>query len=102
MIVSGNLQFGIVGAYIPPADTTILMHITTALARFPRRKVILVGDLNLDLNSCESTRDMEIADILATSELLDMHRHFKSPGRYKRPATWHHKRKGNVIKSRPD
>ena len=78
------------------------MHITTALARFPRRKVILVGDLNLDLGSIETERDMEIADILATSVLLDMHRHFKSPGRYRTPATWHHKREGEVIKSRPD
>ena len=89
-------------AYIPLVDTTTLIHITTVLARFPRRKVILVGDLNLDLDSCESARDMQIADILATSGLLNMHRHFKSPGRYRRPATWYHKRKGNIIKSRPD
>ena len=75
------------------------MHITTALARFPRWKVILVGDLNLDLDSIESERDMQIADILATSGLLDMHRHFKSAGRCRRPAAWHHKREGNVIKS---
>ena len=55
VIASGNSRFGIVGAYIPPADTTTSTHITTALARFPpRRKVILVGDLNLDLDSCES------------------------------------------------
>ena len=45
---------------------------------------------------------MEIADILATSGLLDMHRHFKSAGRCRKPATWHHKREGDVIKSRPD
>ena len=102
VIVSGNSRFGIVGAYIPPADTTTSMHVTTALARFPRRKVILVGDLNLDLGSIETERDMEIADILATSRLLDMHRHFKSPGRFIKPATWHQKRKGEVIKSRPD
>ena len=85
VIVSGNLRFEIVGAYIPPADTTTLMHITTALARFPHWKVILVGDLNLDLGSIESERDMQIANILATSGLLDMHCHFKSAGRRRRP-----------------
>ena len=78
------------------------MNITTALARFPRRKMTLVGDLNLDLDSIESERDMQIADILATSGLLDMHRHIKSAGRRRRPATWHHKREGKAIKSRSD
>ena len=78
------------------------MYIAAALAHFPSRKVILVGDLNLDLNFLEIDRDMEIVNILATSGLLDMHRHFKSPGRFRRPATWHQKREGEVIKSRPD
>ena len=45
---------------------------------------------------------MEIADILATSGLLDMHRHFKSVGRRRRPVTWHHERKGKIVQSRPD
>ena len=102
VIVSGNLWYGVVGAYVPPTDTTTSVHIATALARFPSRKVILVGDLNLDLDSLETDRDMEIADILATSGLLDMHRHFKSAGRCRRPATWHQKREGKVVKSRPD
>ena len=105
VIVSRNSRFGIVGAYIPPADTTTSMHITTALVRFPNnRKVILVGDLNLnlDLDSIETERDMKIANILATSGLLDMHCHFKSAGRCRTPATWHQKREGKVIKSRHD
>ena len=85
VIVSGNSRYGIVGAYIPPADTTTLIHITTALGRFPNRKVILVGDLNLDLGFIEMERDTEIADILATSGLFDMHHHFKSAGRRRVP-----------------
>ena len=64
--------------------------------------MILVGDLNLDLDSCESERDMEIADSLATSDLLDMHRHFTSPGKHSKPATWHQKREGKTVQSRPD
>ena len=31
VIVSGNLQYGIVCLYIPPADTTTSMHITTGI-----------------------------------------------------------------------
>ena len=67
VIVSGNSRYGIVGAYIPPSDSTTLAHIASALARFPSRKVILVGDLNLGLDSLKTTRDVEIADVLATS-----------------------------------
>ena len=78
------------------------MHITTTLAHCPHRKVILVGDLNFNLDSIEMERDMEIANILANSELLDIHCHFKLAGRCSRPTTWHHKRERKVIQSRPD
>ena len=102
VIVSGNSRYEVVGAYVPPTDSTTLVHIAAALVRFPSQKVILVGDLNLNLDSLETDRDMEIADILATSGLLDMQRHSKSHGRNRRPVTWHQKREGEVIKSRPD
>ena len=102
MIVSGNSRYGIVDVYVLPSDTTTSIHIAAVLDRFPNRKVILVGDLNLDLDSIETDRDMVIADILATSGLLDMHRHFKSARRFRRPATWHQKREGNIIRSRLD
>ena len=102
VIVSKNSQFGFVSAYIPPADTTTSMHITTVLSHLPHRKEIIVGDLNLDLGSIESNKNMQIADILATSELLNIHRHFKLACRRRRPATWHHKRKGKLLQSRPD
>ena len=102
MVVSGNSRYGIIGVYILPNDTTTLIHIAAALGRFSNQKVILVGDLNLDLDSIESDWDMEIANILADSGLLDMHHHFKTHGRCKKPSTWHQKRKGNVVRSRPD
>ena len=102
VLASVNLQYRIVGAYIPPYDTITSIHITAALGRFPHRKVILVGDLNLDLDSLETDRDVSIADILVASGLLDMNHHFKSIGRYWKPSTWHPKRKGIVIRSRLD
>ena len=83
MMVSGNLQYGIVGVYAPLSDTTTLVHIAAALGHFPDRKVILVGDLNLDLDSIETDRDVEIANILIDSGLLDMYHHFKLSGRFR-------------------
>ena len=102
MIVSRNLQFGIVGAYVPPSDTTTSVHIAAALGCFPNRKVILIGNFNLNLDSIEMDRDMEIANTLVDSGLLDMYHHFKSIGGFRRQSTWHHKREGTVIRSRPD
>ena len=102
MIVSGNSRYGVISAYVPPADTTTLVHITVALARFPSRKVILVGDLNLNLDSIERDRDVETADILAASRLLDIHHHFKLRRKFKQQNSWQHKRKGTVVRSRPD
>ena len=101
-IVSGNSRYGVVGAYIPPADSTTTAHVASALARFPRRKVLLVGDLNLNLDSLETDRDMEIADCLATSGLIDMRRHFKLDGKNRMPDTWHRTREGEPVRSRPD
>ena len=98
MIVSGNLHYGIVGVYAPPSDTTTLVHIAEALGHFQDRNVILVGDLNLDFDSIETDRDMEIANILVDSGLLDMYHHFKLRGRFGRQLTWHQKRKENVIR----
>ena len=100
-IVTGNKRYSIVGAYVPPKDTTTLVHITAALDRFPqRRKVILVGDLNIDLDSPESERDMEIAQLIADAGLRDMHQHFKT--RRRCSSTWHQKREGEIVWSRPD
>ena len=101
-IVSGNKRYGIVGAYIPPKDSTTSVHVTAALDRFAsrRRQVILVGDLNINLDSPESERDVEIAQLLANAGLRDMHHHFKTGRR--RSSTWHQKRNEEIVWSRPD
>ena len=96
-IVSGNKRYGIVGAYIPPKDSTTSVHVTAALDRFAsrRRQVILVGDLNINLDSPESERDVEIAQLLANAGLRDMHHHFKTGRR--RSSTWHQKRNEEIV-----
>ena len=58
VIINGNSRYGIVGVYIILADNTTLIHIITALGRSPHRKVILGGELNLNLNSVGLDRDM--------------------------------------------
>ena len=79
--------------------TTKLIHIAAALGRFSgQRKVILVGDLNLNLDSIESTQDMEIANVLADSRSLDMHHYFKHC-RHNSCNTWHQKREGEIVGS---
>ena len=65
-----------------------------------RKNFILVRDLNIKLDSCETDRDIGIAQFLADYHLCDMHRHFKrSP---QRGSTWHHKREEVVVSSMPD
>ena len=102
VIVSGNLRYGVVGVYVPPSTTTTLVHIAAALGRFPNRKVIFLEDLNLDLDSLVTDRDMKIANILAASGLLDMHHHFKWRRKLKQQDILHQKRKGTVAWSRPN
>ena len=102
MIASRNSRFGIVSAYIPPTITTTSEHIAAALSRFPNWKVILVADLNLNLDSIETDRNMEIANTLADFGLMDMYHHFKLCCKFKQQNTWHQKRKGYVVRSRPD
>ena len=83
-------------------DFTTPVYIAAELPCFPSRKVILVGDLNLNLDSLETDRDMEIADCLATSGMIDMRRHFKLDGKNRMPDTWHRTREGEPVRSRPD
>ena len=94
--VSGNKRYGIVWACIPPKDSTTSVHITAALDRFAsrRRQVILVGDLNINLDSRESERDV-IAQLLADAGLRDMHHSFKTERR--RSSTWHQNRNGEIV-----
>ena len=77
-----------------------MVHVVAVLGHFPYWKVILVGDLNLDLDSIETKRDMEIANMLANSGLFDMHYYFKLCCKFKQRRTWHQKREENVIQLR--
>jgi hypothetical protein len=49
VLVTGKQRYPIIGAYIPPHDTTTLFYISKASERFAGQPVILVGDINVDL-----------------------------------------------------
>ena len=62
--------------------------------------MILVGDLNLNLDSCENEwDDLAILQLLVEYFLCDMHRHFKQGPR--QSSTWYQKRNEVLILFQP-
>ena len=94
-VVSGELKFYVVGCYIPPSDLTTLDQVRAAWARCPKGfRPLLLGDLNLNLESPRDERDAEIAAQVDHMDLADMTQHFlqrrrrRTRGRW----TWRHRR----------
>jgi hypothetical protein len=77
ILVTGTHRYPIIGAYIPPRDTTTLTYISDASNRFPGQQIILMGDLNIDLRSpTPDNRDAEIMAMLSSLGLEDLSKHF--------------------------
>ena len=76
-LVTGPKRVPLVGVYIPPNDLTTLGYLEQALERFPTGNPVVLGDLNVNLESPRDEREMEIVDLLCTSGLQDMMSHFK-------------------------
>jgi hypothetical protein len=77
IITTGKRQYRIIGAYIPPTDTTTLFYISEACNRFPGQPIILMGDINTDLRShTPNNRYTEIMALISTLGLEDMSEHF--------------------------
>ena len=104
-IVSGELKFYVVGCYIPPSDLSTLDQVRGAWERCPKGfRPILLGDLNINLESPRDERDEEIAEQVDSYDLSDMGRQF-SPRRRRLAKgrwTWRMKRDGRWISSQPD
>ena len=102
-LVTGRRRFPIVGAYVPPSDTTTLEFIQKAFDRFQERKdVVLMGDLNVDLCRPDGARDEEIANLIATQGLLDMLQHFRQRRHFGSRKTWMRQQEGRTLRSRND
>jgi hypothetical protein len=72
-LITGEIQFFVVGAYIPPADTTGVDDLHAAWATCPLMcKPLLLGDLNIDFGSPRTSREEAIADLLDNINLVNM------------------------------
>ena len=76
-LVTGEACFYVVGVYIPPSDLKTLDNIQSAWRQCPTGcKPLMVGDLNIKLESPRNERDETIAEELDNCALLCMSRHF--------------------------
>ena len=104
-LVSGGKRWYIIGAYIPPSevDGKTLDYITQAKETVSNRNwpTILLGDLNVDLETTEETwregteRRIETATLMITMGLQSMREHFRQKGKkVGRHWTWKGRREG--------
>jgi hypothetical protein len=102
-LTSGKCKWYVVGAYIPPADTVTLEHVSKALDDRPEGvDPILLGDLNANLADPVQPREHEIAAVLASQGLEDMMGHFAATRCYRAGYTWKQSRQGVLVTSRCD
>jgi hypothetical protein len=72
-LITGRVQFFVIGAYIPPADTTGVDDFCAAWATCPLTcKPLLLGDLNINFGSPRTSQEEAIADLLDDINLVDM------------------------------
>eukprot|EP00978_Attheya_sp_CCMP212_P036150 scaffold161999_cov90-Attheya_sp.AAC.1 len=83
-LVSGQKRWYVVGAYVPPADTSTIEYVSKALDDRPEGvDPILIGDLNANLADPGSEREHEIAAAAADHGLEDMFSHFRPSRAYR-------------------
>ena len=76
-LVTGRHRYYVVGCYIPPSDLSALEDVRRAWSQCPSgARPLLVGDLNINLESPRDERDVEIAEHVDHMNLTDLTRHF--------------------------
>ncbi len=106
-LVTGEEQYFVMGAYIPPADTAGVDDLRTAwAARHTNCKPLLLGNLNIDFRSPRTEREEIIADFLDKINVVDtLHRFIQRKGRQQGHGarwTWRQRRGGRWYQSQPD
>ncbi len=77
-LIMGGVRYFVMGACIPPADTTGLDDLRHAWAKCPTNcKLLLLGDLNVNFGSPRSEREEIIAYLLDKINLADMSQKFR-------------------------
>ncbi len=76
-LIMGEDQFFVIGAYIPPADTTGVDALRAAWAKCPPNcKPLLLGDLNFDFRAPRTEREEIIADFTNEINLVNVSRKY--------------------------
>jgi hypothetical protein len=106
-LVTGEDQFFIIGAYIPPADTTGVDDLHAAWAKCPPNcEPLLLGDLNFDFRAPQTEREEIIVDFTDKINLVNVSRKYvqQRGQRQGRVAqwTWQQRRGGHWHQSQPD
>ncbi len=106
-LVTGGVRFYVMGAYIPPADTTGVVDLRSAWDKCPANcHPLLLGYLNFNFGSPCSKREEIIVDLLDEIGLADMSRKFLQRWRNGRQGgrrwTWRQRRGGQWHQSQPD
>jgi hypothetical protein len=103
-LVTGEDRFFVVGACIPPADTMGVDDLRATWAKCPVNcKPLLLGDLNIDL---QTKREEIIMDLLDKMNLVNVsHKFVQRQGRQQGGGakwTWRQQRGGQWHQSQPD
>jgi hypothetical protein len=76
-LITEGVHFFVIGAYIPPADTTGVDDFCAAWATCPSTcKPLMLGDLNINFGSPQTSREEAIADLLDDINFVDMSRKY--------------------------
>jgi len=104
-LVTGADQYYVVRCYIPPFNRTTLDDVRTAWGHCPSgARPLLVGDLNVNLESPGDKRGEEIAEQVGYMNLTDMSGHFCQRRQQctRERWTWRQRRDGRWISTKPD
>ncbi len=72
-LITGGVQFFMIGAYIPPTDTMGVDDLCAIWANCPTTcKPLLLGDLNINFGSPQTSREETIVNLLEEINLVDM------------------------------
>lgn len=104
-LLTGKHRYYVVGCYVPPSEMDTFDHVESAWGQCPKGFTpILMGDLNVDLETPSDERDDRVAEWCDTQDITCMSRHFRQRRRKRARGrwTWSQRRLGRWISSHPD
>jgi hypothetical protein len=103
LLVKGQCQIPVMGACIPPADESTLEFIRQSMDSLPQlSKLLLLGDLNVNLADLRDDQAHAVATDLATYGFEDLLLQFGQHRGYRHGHTWKQHRDGTMVCSHCD